>query len=72
MVLKDAPGKYAMVKGIGADNWAGIACRTEDTDIVKFLDSEIKKLRSDGTLEQLQLKWFGFKMNLSDTIPSFG
>jgi polar amino acid transport system substrate-binding protein len=72
MVLKDAPGKYAMVKGVGADNWAGIACRTEDTDVVKFLDSEIKKLRSDGTLEQLQLKWFGFKMNLSDTIPSFG
>ncbi len=22
MVLKDAPGKYALVKGIGADNWA--------------------------------------------------
>src|SRR4051812_44122994 len=24
MVLKDAPGKFVMVKGIGADNWAGI------------------------------------------------
>jgi polar amino acid transport system substrate-binding protein len=72
MVLKDAPGKYALVKGVGADNWAGIACRTEDTDIVKFLDAEIKRLRADGTLEQLQVKWFGFKMNLSDTIPSFG
>ena len=35
------------------------------------LTSEIKKLRSDGTLEQLQVKWFGFKMTLSDSIPSF-
>lgn len=72
MVIKDAPGKYTMVKGIGADNWAGIACRLEDTEVVKFLDNEIKRLITDGTLEQLQLKWFGFKMDLSTTIPALG
>jgi cytochrome P450 len=37
MVLKDAPGKYAIVKGMGADNWAGIAARKEDPEIVAFL-----------------------------------
>ena len=35
MVLKDAPGKYAMVKGIGADNWAGIAVRSEERRVGK-------------------------------------
>lgn len=71
MVLKDAPGRYAMVKGIGADNWAGIAVRKEDTEIVKFLDGEIDRLKKDGTIGKLQEKWFGFRMTLSDKIPSF-
>ena len=42
MVLKDAPGRYAMVKGIGADNWAGIAVRKEDPEIVAFLNGELE------------------------------
>jgi polar amino acid transport system substrate-binding protein len=71
MVLKDAPGRYAIVKGMGADNWAGIAARKEDTEIVAFLDGELKKLKADGTLARLQEKWFGFRMNLSDTVPTF-
>ena len=71
MVLKDAPGKYAIVKGMGADNWAGIAARKEDTEIVAYLDGELKKLKADGTLGKLQEKWFGFRMNLADTVPSF-
>jgi polar amino acid transport system substrate-binding protein len=71
MVLKDAPGRYAIVKGMGADNWAGIAARKEDTEIVAFLDGELKKLKADGTLAKLQEKWFGFRMNLADTVPTF-
>lgn len=71
MVLKDAPGRYAMVKGMGADNWAGIAARREDTEIVAFLNEELRKYRSDGTLAQLQDKWFGFRMALADAVPTF-
>lgn len=71
MVLKDAPGRYAMVKGIGADNWAGIAARKEDAEIVRFLDGEIDRLKKDGTIGKLQEKWFGFRMVLADRIPSF-
>lgn len=72
MVLKDAPGKYAMVQGIGADNWAGIAARTEDTEILGFIDSELKRMKADDSLYKLQEKWFGFRMKLADKIPSFG
>ena len=71
MVLKDAPGKYAMVKGIGADNWAGIAARKEDTEIVSFLNAELARLKADGSIYRLQEKWFGFRMTLADKVPSF-
>jgi polar amino acid transport system substrate-binding protein len=71
MVLKDAPGRYAMVKGMGADNWAGIAARREDTEIIAFLNEELRKYRADGTLAQLQDKWFGFRMALADAVPTF-
>lgn len=72
MVMKDAPGKYAIVKGIGADNWAGIAARQEDTEIIQFLDGELKRLKADDTLYKLQDKWFGFRMKLADAVPKFG
>jgi polar amino acid transport system substrate-binding protein len=71
MVLKDAPGKYAIVKGMGADNWAGIAARKEDPEIVAFLNEELKKLKASGALYALQEKWFGFWMTLADAVPSF-
>ena len=71
MVLKDAPGKYAIVKGLGSDNWAGIAARKEDTEVVAWLNTELGKRRADGTLFKLQEKWFGFRMNLADKVPSF-
>ncbi len=70
LVLRDAPGKYAMVKGLGADNWCGIACRKEDTEVVEFLNEQIRKLRADETLGKLQEKWFGFRMNLADKVPA--
>lgn len=72
MVLKDAPGRYAIVKGLGADNWAGIAARKEDPEIVAFLDAELARLKADGSIYRLQEKWFGFRMNLADKVPTFG
>lgn len=69
MVLKDAPGRYAIVKGMGGDNWAGIAARKEDTEIVQFLDAGLRRLKADGTLYKLQEKWFGFRMQLPDAVP---
>jgi polar amino acid transport system substrate-binding protein len=69
LVLKNAPGKYAIVKGIGADNWAGIAARPADTALIGFIDQQLRKFKKDGMLHTLQQKWFGFDMNLPDAIP---
>jgi len=71
MVLRDAPGKYAIVRSIGADNWAGIGVRKEDVELIGFFDREIERLKKDGTIYKLQEKWFGFRMNLADKIPTF-
>jgi len=70
MVLKDQPGKYALIRGVGADNWAGIAARQEDTEIIGFLNKEITRLKADGTLFKLQEKWFGFRHQLADAVPT--
>lgn len=72
MVLKDAPGKYAIVKGMGGDNWAGIAARKEDTELVQFLNAGLARMKADGSIYALQEKWFGFRMQLADAVPTFG
>jgi polar amino acid transport system substrate-binding protein len=71
MVLRDAPGRYAMVKGIGADNWAGIAVRKEDPEVVTFLNGELSRMKADGSIYKIQEKWFGFRMTLADQVPSY-
>lgn len=70
-VMKDRPGAYALVRPVGQLNWAGIAARKEDPEIVEWLDSELIRLKESGEIYALQEKWFGFEMELADEIPSF-
>jgi polar amino acid transport system substrate-binding protein len=69
-VVKDAPGKYAIVRNIGPINWAGIGTRKEDTEIIAFLNERITALKASGEIYTLQEKWFGVRMQLADGIPS--
>lgn len=70
-VMKDRPGAYALVRPVGQLNWAGIAARKEDPEIVAWLDSELTRLKDNGEIYALQEKWFGFEMTLADEIPTF-
>ena len=70
-VMKDRPGAYALVRPVGQLNWAGIAARKEDPEIVEWLDSELTRLKGNGEIYALQEKWFGFEMTLADDIPVF-
>lgn len=70
-VMKDRPGAYALVRPVGQPNWAGIAARKEDPEIVEWLDSELTRLKASGEIYEIQEKWFGFRMDLADEIPSF-
>ena len=68
-VIKSQPGRFAVVRGVGADNWAGIAARKEDTEIVAWLDARITAMKASGRLAALQEKWFGLRFNLPDGVP---
>ncbi len=68
-VLRSQPNRFAMLRGIGADNWAGMACRKPDTEIQAWMDERLRAMKADGTLKALQLKWFGLEFDLPDTIP---
>jgi polar amino acid transport system substrate-binding protein len=70
VVMKRAPNQFAIVKNVGTNNWAGIAARSEDAELIGFIDQELLKFKKDGTLRALQEKWFGFDMALPDTIPN--
>jgi polar amino acid transport system substrate-binding protein len=69
IVLRDQPGKFAVVRGIGPQNWAGIATQKGNTSLTEWLNKEILKLKADGTLDKLQVKWFGLSTTLPDAIP---
>jgi polar amino acid transport system substrate-binding protein len=70
MVAKDQPGAYAVVRGIGQDNWAGIAARKEDVELIAWMDAQLRRLKASGALATLQEKWFGYRMTLPDALPA--
>jgi polar amino acid transport system substrate-binding protein len=72
VVLRDKPGAFAMVQNVGGNNWHGYAFRKEDTEVADFMNGRITAMKGNGELGILQDKWFGFRMNLADQIPSFG
>ncbi|MCX7374105.1 MAG: transporter substrate-binding domain-containing protein [Alphaproteobacteria bacterium] len=68
-VLRSQPGRFAIVRGIGADNWAGIALRQADTEVLAWLNERLRAMRADGSLAALQQKWFGLEFSLPASIP---
>ncbi len=70
-VLKDRPGRYVIVRGVGQEAFAGIAARKEDPEIIAFLDKELARLKQTEELYGLQERWFGLRMKLPDRVPSF-
>ena len=71
VVMRDKPGAFAMVSNVGGDNWHGYAFRKEDTELADFINGRITALKQSGELYVLQEKWFGFRMNVADKIPTF-
>ena len=71
VVMRDKPGAFAMVSNVGSDNWHGYAFRKEDKELADFINGRITAMKQSAELYELQEKWFGFRMNVADTIPSF-
>jgi polar amino acid transport system substrate-binding protein len=71
VVLRDKPGIFAMIQGVATKNYHGYAFRKEDTELADFINGRIMAMKANGELGALQDKWFGFRMDLPDQIPSF-
>jgi polar amino acid transport system substrate-binding protein len=71
VVLRDKPGAFSIVYNVGQDNWHGYAFRKEDGELADFFDKRISEMKASGELYALHEKWFGFRMKLSDSIPTF-
>lgn len=71
MVQKSSPGRFNIVRVPGAENWTGLATRKEDVELVTYLNEELRRLKADGRIYELQEKWFGFRMELPDQLPTF-
>lgn len=70
VLVTDENGDVAMVSE--ADTWLSWAVRQSDTELSDYINEEIRKFKEDGTLDELQEKWFGATVELpdSDYIPA--
>jgi len=71
VVMRDAPGQFKIVPGISdIKAYFGMAFRDQDTSLRDFANTVLAGMKSDGTLDTLQKKWFGGTMATPNTIPA--
>ena len=68
VIIKNQPDMFELVGPITDTSYLAWVTRPEDTDLRDYLSEQILKMRDNGKIDELQDKWFGFKME----IPSEG
>jgi polar amino acid transport system substrate-binding protein len=63
VLVKQQPGKFRLVGTFGEKAYFGWVTRMQDKDLLKYLNDRVIKLKQDGTMKDLQEKWFGFVMD---------
>lgn len=62
VLVKQEPNTYKVLGTFGDKAYYGWVTRKEDKDILKYLNERLTKVKQDGTMKELQMKWFGFAM----------
>jgi polar amino acid transport system substrate-binding protein len=62
VLAKQQPDKYKVVGTFGDKAYFSWVTRQPDKDLLKYLNDRLIKLKQDGTMKELQQKWFGFVM----------
>jgi len=65
--MKKEPDRFEIVGSIGDPFYIGWVARAGDTKLRDEINAEIRKLRDNGELAKLQVKWFGHKMEIPDS-----
>jgi len=68
VIIKNQPDMFELVGPITDTSYLAWVTRPEDTDLRDYLSKKILEMRDSGKIDELQDKWFGFKMK----IPSEG
>lgn len=59
VLIKNNPDDYEIIGEVGEKSYTSWAFRKEDKEVYDFFNEEIHKMKEDGTLKELQIKWFG-------------
>ncbi|MEP2978238.1 MAG: transporter substrate-binding domain-containing protein [Lentilitoribacter sp.] len=67
---KQRPNTFAQLANIGSGTLFAWVAHPDGADLRDRVNASIDKLEADGTLKTLQMKWFGFEMELpEDYLP---
>jgi|TARA_B100001059_G_scaffold24160_1_gene19465 polar amino acid transport system substrate-binding protein len=66
VIIQKQPDLFELVGPITDISYFGWVTRPEDTDLRDYLSEQILKMRDSGKIDELQDKWFGFRMKIPD------
>ena len=66
VIIQKQPDLFELVGPITDISYFGWVTRAEDTDLRDYLSEQILKMRDSGKIDELQDKWFGFRMEIPD------
>jgi len=69
-VVKTTGDRFAIVRNVAKQNWAGIAGRQDEGSLIAYIDEQLLARAKDGKLADLQKTWFGLVFDLPPTIPT--
>ena len=64
VIIQKQPDLFELVGPITDISYFGWVTRPEDTDLRDHLSEQILKMRDSGKIDELQDKWFGFRMEI--------
>ena len=64
------PDTFAQLTNIGSGTLFAWVAHPDGADLRDRVNAALEKLEQEGTLKELQMKWFGFEMDLpEDYLP---
>ena len=64
VIIQKQPDLFELVGPITDISYFGWVTRPEDTDLRDYLSKQILEMRDSGKIDELQDKWFGFRMEI--------
>lgn len=68
-IMDENPDKYKIVCQFNnMQNYMAWAVRTDDKELLEFINKRLMELKKDGTMQKLQEKYFNTEFDLPDTV----